>query len=59
VGAAAGARLLGSFLYEVAPLDPASFAAATLAVLAASMLACGAPARRAASVDPTVALRAD
>jgi putative ABC transport system permease protein len=59
LGAALAARVLGSLLYEVAPLDPVSFAAATGVILAASLLACGAPARRAASMDPTVALRAD
>jgi putative ABC transport system permease protein len=59
LGAAAAARTLGGLLYEVEPLDPASFAAATAAILAAALLACWVPARRAAAVDPTIALRTE
>ena len=50
-------RLLASFLFGVRPLDVFSFALA-LAVLAAAAAVAGiVPARRAASVDPAVALR--
>ncbi len=59
LAAAAAARTLGGLLYEVEPLDPASFGAATAAILAAALLACWVPARRAAAVDPTIALRAE
>lgn len=58
--AAAGlARFAATFLFEVTPADPAAFAIAALA-LALSTLAAGyLPARRAARVDPMVALRCD
>lgn len=50
-------RLLGSMLFGLQPTDPVSFVAAlagiTLVALAASLI----PARRAASVDPLIALR--
>jgi putative ABC transport system permease protein len=52
-------RLIGGLLHGVTPHDPASFAAAPLALLAAAMLASYLPARRAARVDPSVALRAE
>jgi putative ABC transport system permease protein len=54
---AAATRLLGGLLYGLSPLDPVSFAAASLAWTAVAMLASYAPARRAAQVDPVVALR--
>jgi predicted permease len=54
---AAATRLLGGLLYGMSPLDPVSFAAASLAWTAVAMLASYAPARRAAQVDPVVALR--
>ena len=57
VGAAATTRALRSLLFEVAPLDPLTFAAVPAALLAAGVLACWAPARRAAAADPASALR--
>jgi predicted permease len=53
-----GGRLIESLLYGVSPRDPGIFAATALALLAVALLACWLPARRAASVDPLVALRA-
>jgi ABC-type antimicrobial peptide transport system permease subunit len=55
--ALAATRVLRSFLYDVLPSDPATFGA-ILAVLALAVLAATwIPARRAASVDPSEALR--
>ena len=52
-------RLVASELYGVGPADPISFAAGVTVLFAASVLASWLPARRAARVDPMVALRED
>jgi putative ABC transport system permease protein len=56
-GALAGSRLLGAWLFGVSPSDPAVFAYVVVVLFAVSALACAVPARRAARVDPLVALR--
>ena len=50
-------RALSSLLYGVKPADPLTFAAVSLLLVAIALLACWLPARRAAKLDPLVALR--
>ncbi|MFI5177791.1 MAG: ABC transporter permease [Vicinamibacterales bacterium] len=50
-------RLIGEFLFGVAPYDPISIALVTALLLAVAALACYVPARRAARLDPLKALR--
>jgi putative ABC transport system permease protein len=52
-------HLVSSFLYEVVPSDPVSFVLAAVLLSSAAVLACWIPARRAAKVDPIVALRCE
>jgi putative ABC transport system permease protein len=52
-------RLLSSLLYQVSPHDPVVLVTATSMLLVVALLACWLPARRAASVDPLAALRAE
>jgi len=57
VGAYATTRWLSSFLFDVTPTDPLTFAAVALLMLGTAFAACYFPARRAMKVDPMVALR--
>jgi putative ABC transport system permease protein len=58
-GALALRRLVAGMLYGVEPSDPLTLSGVALVLLAVALLACYAPARRAASVDPAVALRCE
>ena len=57
VGAFAGARVLGSLLYNVSAGDPWVFACVSALLILTAWLACYLPARRATGIDPMIALR--
>jgi len=59
LGALAVSRVLHSFLFNVSALDPATFCAVPLLMALVAVAAACLPARRAASVDPMQALRAE
>lgn len=56
-GALLATQLIANKLYGVGPLDPATFLAATLSMVAIATLACIVPARHIARLDPMIALR--
>ena len=56
-GAFALSRVMGSYIYGITSTDPLTFAAASLLLAAVAFLASYLPARKAAKVDPAVALR--
>jgi putative ABC transport system permease protein len=57
LGAAAFTRLMQDALFGVTPLDAVAFTAAPVLLMATAIVACLAPALRAASADPAVTLR--
>jgi putative ABC transport system permease protein len=57
VGALVGTRVLDTFLFGIAPTDPATFGAAIGLFLVASTVACLLPALRAFTIDPATVLR--
>ena len=52
-------RLMSSLLFNVSPLDPVTYSAVTIVVVFTAYLACYLPSRRAATIDPVDALRAE
>jgi predicted permease len=58
-GAAGLTRLLGGLLFETTPLDAATFAGMSVLLFAVALLAAYLPARKAASVSPMEAMRAE
>jgi len=58
-GALALTRLLQGVLFGVDPFDPAAFVAGPIILAVTACAACLVPARRAARVDPMVALRSE
>ena len=57
--AAALMRLMRTLLFGISPLDPVTFAAVPIVLVAAAALASYLPARRTAAIDPVEALRAE
>ena len=58
-GAAALARYLSGMLFDLTPLDPATYVAVGVLFAAVALVASYLPARRATLIDPMVALRHD
>jgi putative ABC transport system permease protein len=58
-GALAVTRTLTKLLFQVQPTDTETYIVVSAALLAAAMIACSIPARRAARIDPQIALRCD
>ena len=52
-------RLMSSILFNVSPVDPMTYILTTLCVVAIALIACYLPSRRAATVNPVNALRAE
>ena len=59
LGAALLSRIIASLLFQTSPVDPATYLAVTVVLLAVAVLACWVPALRASRVDPVEALRAE
>ena len=58
-GAAATMRYLQGLLFGLTPLDPPTFAAASVAFVIVATAAAYLPARRATAIDPSMALRTE
>jgi putative ABC transport system permease protein len=59
VAAAVFGRSIATYLYKTTPTDPAVYAAVAAVFLVAATFACLGPARRATSIDPLLALKAE
>jgi putative ABC transport system permease protein len=58
-GATATSRLLETLLYGISRADPTTYVSVIVLLGGVAALACWAPARRAAAVDPAITLRSD
>jgi ABC-type antimicrobial peptide transport system permease subunit len=58
-GASALSELLSAYLYETPPTDPSAYLAVAGVFMAAGVVACLGPARRATSIDPLTSLRSE
>jgi ABC-type antimicrobial peptide transport system permease subunit len=58
-GALGATRWISSMLFGLSPTDPTTYIVVTLLLIAVAVFACLLPARRAAKVDPMVALRTE
>lgn len=58
-GALAAGRVLNAYLYQTAPRDPMIYAVVAALFILSGVVACLIPARRATTVDPLIALRAE
>jgi ABC-type antimicrobial peptide transport system permease subunit len=52
-------RYIADLLYELSPTDPMAYASVSILLVAVALLASYLPARRAAGIDPILALRAE
>jgi putative ABC transport system permease protein len=59
VAALALTRLMASLLFEVSPLDPATYGAVSAILVSAAMVASYVPAHRATMIEPVEALRVE
>jgi ABC-type antimicrobial peptide transport system permease subunit len=57
--AAIALRLMASLLFKVSPMDPWTYAGATLCILFVAWVACYLPSRSASVVNPVTALRSE
>ena len=59
LGCLAATRVLSTFLFGISATDPLTLLAVSLLLMAAAIVASYIPARRAAAVDPILALRGE